>query len=62
MSLYQFVGVDPSNVALPDGTVVSVSPGDVVDLGTLVVGPLWQPTVAGPNRADPLDNAPPLNS
>jgi hypothetical protein len=47
MTKYQFTGDYESNVTLPDGSVLLVDPGDVVDLtdfGTDGPGPVWAAT------------------
>lgn len=51
MAHYQFLGVSPQAVRLPDGSVSIVDPGDVVELGTQIPGPLWQATAGGTVRA-----------
>ena len=63
MALFQFLGIHASNATLSDGSVIAVEPGDIVDLGALTPGPLWQAAAAGSSaeRGD-LPDAQPLNS
>ena len=46
MPKFQFTGDYGANVQLPDGSVLLVQPGDVVDLSFNEPGPLWKSTSA----------------
>lgn len=53
MKNFRFNGVDQCNPEMPDGTMVTVNPGDIMALPYDDPGPLWtevpdKPTVAAP--------------
>ena len=54
MARYTFLGAYQTNVELPDGSVVLVEPGEVVNLDFDDPGPLWATPVTG---ADALKGA-----
>lgn len=54
MAQWQFVGEYETLAGLPDGSVVLVSPGEVVDLSYADPGPLWSPVAKkSPGKGTP---------